>query len=465
MTYQTIAVQKDTANFSNSDAGRSINPINRSAEHLRPVVEADIAKDEVQNAKKLKIEKREKEKFSTFIIRLARKQKISGMITFDPLKFSLAFFKNKKTIHLSLSNLQKLQREMGKNEFESEVKCFLKATMESFEPFSVPSFDDIKGRLVPLVRNRFLTDNACWIKHGADAENKIEFHTPSDDAVILLGLDGQETTAVLSERHLEQWDVSYADAMKVAMNNLRSRTPCNFKKIAPGVFRGSWIDDYDSSRILLPEVIENANIDGTPVFMIPSRNCLLVTAKENLIGQRTMIDIALAVMRKERQTVSTNLYRFQDGVAVEFIPEDTEANKKLANIKHIVYDNDYAQQRKLIQDFNKKNLIDIFVAEYFLMENKQSGEIFSGCALAEGICQLLPKTEVIALFMPNTSPGQFIPAPKFVKWADIAEILSETMEKLDGYPIRYRVSGYPTPDQFYALASVTENIDDRTFQL
>lgn len=461
MAYKTLAVQKNTANFGNSDAAEITKPINRAFEHFRPVFEANMAKDEVENAKKMKIEKREKVKFSTLIIRLARKKKITGMITFDPVKFSLAFVKNKKTIHLSLSNLQKLQLEIGKNEFESGVNHLLQATMETFEPFSVPSFDDIKERLVPLVRNRFLTDNACWGKDGPDAENRIEFHTPSDDAVILLGLDGQKTTAVLSKQNLEQWNVSYADAMKEAMNNLRSRTACNFKKIAPGVFRSSWIDDYDSSRILLPEVIESANVDGTPVFMIPTCNCLLVTAKENLVGQREMIEIALAVMRKERQTVSTNLYIFQDGVAIEFIPEDTEAKKKLADIKYIIYDNDYAQQRKIIQEFNLINLIDIFVAEYFLIENKQSGETLSGCALAEGVCQLLPKTEVIALFMPSASPGEFIPIPKLVKWADIAEILSDTMEKLDGYPTRYRVWGYPTPDQFHSLKSVAENFDER----
>lgn len=455
MTYNTLATKKNTANYRNFDADQTVESINRAVEYFGPIVEADIAKNEVENAKQLKIENRANEKFSTLIIRLARKQKITGIITFDPEEFSLSFFKNRQTVRLALSNLQKLQREIGKNDFESAVRYYLHATMESFGPLSAPpSFDDIKGRLVPLVRNRFLTDNACWVKDDPDAEDEIGARILSDDAVILLGLDGEKTTAIVSQKNLKHWGISYVDAMKEAMKCLRNHTPCTFKQIAPGVFRGTWIDDYDSSRILLPEVIESASVDGTPVFMMPTRNCFLVTAQENVAGQRAMVDIAKSVIMKERKSVSTNMYKFQDGTAVEFTSDDAETIEELSNIKHIVHSDDYAQQRKLIQDFNLKNSIDVFVAEYFLIETKQSGEILSSCALTEGICQLLPKTEVIALFMPNASPGEFSPRPKFVKWADIAEILGCTVERLDGYPTRYRVSGYPTPEQFDALTSV-----------
>jgi hypothetical protein len=90
---------------------------------------------------------------------------------------------------------------------------------------------------------------------------------------------------------------------------------------------------------------------------------------------------------------------------------------------------------------------DDFVAQVFLFTSTD-GESLTLTTWAEGADGLLPETDVVAFVRPQ-DPG----APRMYTFRQVERALSELMEEASscGFPIRYRVRGYPTEEQFEAM--------------
>jgi hypothetical protein len=73
--------------------------------------------------------------------------------------------------------------------------------------------------------------------------------------VVGLAYDTERTITSIYRDHFEKWGVSLEEAFKAAKDNLWEKTDPNRFAGQNGVYHGEWADSYDSSRMLLTEVI------------------------------------------------------------------------------------------------------------------------------------------------------------------------------------------------------------------
>jgi hypothetical protein len=107
-----------------------------------------------------------------------------------------------------------------------------------------------------------------------------------------LAYDIEHSSSSVNFKTLQSWDVDLDQAFAVAKENLWDGTRPDGFEGASGVYWSRWGDSYDSSRMLLTELIYRLSVDGDPVAFVPNRDTLLVTGANNIAGLRIILNAA-----------------------------------------------------------------------------------------------------------------------------------------------------------------------------
>ena len=100
-----------------------------------------------------------------------------------------------------------------------------------------------------------------------------------------------------------------------------------------GVYWGEWADSYDSSRILLTELIYRLSVDGDPVAFVPNRDQLWVTGTNNSAGLAAILKGGMESHFKQGHPLSPDLYVLEDGTWKVYVPEDKSLRELWMKIK------------------------------------------------------------------------------------------------------------------------------------
>ena len=120
------------------------------------------------------------------------------------------------------------------------------------------TFDEVRPLLLPALRRKSLLD---YIQREAPAGTpNVSGYVHRDvgpDIVLVLAIDAEQTISLVMDATFNGWDVTFEQALAVTMDNLRDRSADNFMPFdgVPGLVLGNWNDGYDSSRILLPDLM------------------------------------------------------------------------------------------------------------------------------------------------------------------------------------------------------------------
>ena len=68
-----------------------------------------------------------------------------------------------------------------------------------------------------------------------------------------------------------KWGISPEEAHAIALDNLRHKAAPSFQEVIPGTYVAAYGDHYDATRILLPELAWQLQLNCNPVAMIPTR--------------------------------------------------------------------------------------------------------------------------------------------------------------------------------------------------
>ena len=325
-----------------------------------------------------------------------------------------------------------------------------------YSPPGVPSsFADARASLMPVLRSRQQGD---YLRLLAQSEpQRTAFVTASqdfsDDAVIMLAYDTEENMATIGQATLAQWGVSFEQALAAAMDNLRDRTAQRFVALGNGVLMGEWNDAYDSSRLLLPDLLYRACQGGEPLAMVPTRGRLLLASSNNVAGQLAMVALADQLARDEGRHVSTAMYGVQQdgaqqGKAVACQPRDAGVAAALRRHRTTVGADLYNQQKAEWERLNAGTGEDVFVASCMLVERQAGERVISVSSWARDVHTLLPRTDVVALEVRDEHGERC--GSKMLAWDDAQAIGGGLMEKIDCYPVRYRVRASPDPQSVAA---------------
>jgi uncharacterized protein YtpQ (UPF0354 family) len=315
------------------------------------------------------------------------------------------------------------------------------------------TFEKVRAQLRPVVRNLAMLEEVR-LEHARTGDNQaydVVFQPLGRDCVILLAVDSPESTATLTRGPEAQWGVTMEEAVTIAIENLRDTTHEAFGEIVPGLYAGQWADGYDSSRILLPDVLQRAPVKGRPVFMMPSRDVLMVTGDKDEQGIRQMVELAFQAVERGR-VVSTDIYTYDGRKIVPFHCDDEGVNSRLVTLEHLLLQGNYGNQKDLLDKHNKEKGIDVFVASYHLYQMAgQPDKTVSMSVWTKDVLTLLPKTDRVALVEP-VQGGE--PVVTTVHWSEIQFQLSELLSAEAGYPPRYRTAGFPSAEQISRLTAL-----------
>jgi hypothetical protein len=315
---------------------------------------------------------------------------------------------------------------------------------------SIPSdFAAVKSSLMPVMRDAayFSLVQLMNRKGGSDETGRSELTKPfAGGLVVGLAYDTEHNITSIDSEHLAQWGVSLDDAFKTARENLWDKTDPNRFTGEGGVYWGEWADSYDSSRILLTELIYRLAVDGEPVAFIPNRDQICVTGTNNAAGLAAILKGGAESHFKQGHPLSPDLYVLEDGSWKVHVPEDKSLRELWMSTKRQRDAVDYAQQKELLNEVHEVEDIDIFVASYQIYERKGGGA-YSACVWTNGIDSSLPLTENIAFLMDTESGDHFM-----VPWAAAASVVGDMLEQeADLVPVRYRARQFPNAEQVAKL--------------
>ena len=215
-------------------------------------------------------------------------------------------------------------------------------------------------------------------------------------------------------------------------------------KEGQGVYVFTTNDGYDSSRLILLELIRQFQVKGHYIAMAPGREMLIVAGSEDRLGLEAMTTLANKAFEQPR-SVSGIALRLDGDDWISWMPEAIHPlydEFRLLRIR--THAQDYSEQKELLDALHRKTGQDLLVASFSVMQHKETGHPTSYCIWTKGTHSLLPKTERV-VFGGEDQPTAIAP------WEKVEEITGHLMTPMGMYPERYRVEEFPTPEQLAAM--------------
>ncbi|MCC4607782.1 DUF1444 family protein [Xanthomonas campestris pv. zinniae] len=372
---------------------------------------------------------------------------------YDPDTFQLVG-RNGRTINLH--NLYQTYSHADRRGRDEAIRSYVAAFVEGQDGESqAKTFEQVRPTLMPVLRHRAMLEELRLIHrrdHGPNAAFTVVFRDVAEDCVELLAVDRADSISPLLQGPNQEWGITLEQGLAIAHCNLRDATADRFVEVAPGVFRGAWQDAYDTSRVLLPDVIARVAVRGRPVFMLPTRDCLLVVGDRDEVPMAAMLELSIEAASQGR-CISALAYTYEERRIVPFSLPQPQHLRRQEDLRRMMDSSSYAMQNELLHAVHKAEQLDVFVASYRVYkENDGSGHQFSLATWTEGVDILLPKADRI-VFVSSKEEGD---ADVVVaQWDQAVGVVGALMElQPEFYPPRYRVRTFPSPVQFQQLAQV-----------
>lgn len=308
------------------------------------------------------------------------------------------------------------------------------------------TFAEARPDLMPVVRSRtFFEQLRMVVKGGAGKPVPISWKPLGTFLGVGLAFDGPDTLRYLGPDELARWGISFEQGLGVALENLRQRSTEPLEQLAPGTCQSPWQDSYAASRLLLDEVVRRCQVHGTPVVLAPHRDLLLITGSEDEDGLRRVASRALRAVMAPR-ALDGRALRLTPGGWVPFMPERlSNAWGDFRQLELFTRARDYAEQTQQLQKLHEERGEDVFVAAYTPYQDER-GRTLSYAVWLKGVDSVLPRAEVI--FFMDPALGREAPPVGIARWDEVAKVAGRLLEPVEGlYPERYRVKGFPTPEQ------------------
>ena len=167
----------------------------------------------------------------------------------------------------------------------------------------------------------------------------------SQHLVTCLVYDLPNTMRFVNQENLAKWDVTLYEAMEVARQNLDEQNPASYAMIDDRLFIFQAGDAYDATRMLSLDMIRSLKLNGKPVALPITRDCLMITGSDDAKGHAMMVALA------EKQ--------LEDARPLCFIPHVLDADEwtpwspgqdhpqhekfRLLEVRH--FGNEYAEQK------------------------------------------------------------------------------------------------------------------------
>ncbi|KUF36632.1 hypothetical protein [Xanthomonas phaseoli] len=401
---------------------------------------------------KLLTRKPSQDAFAKLFEEALRAQGYQDDLVYRPDEFRLVATRGRLiNLHNAYHDYTAADRQRRAEVLHGYVAGFLE---DGSEESRTQTLEQVRPMLMPIVRHRAMLEEMRLEhvrKHGWQTPYTAVVRELSADCVELLAIDRSDSTSSLLGGPKDTWGISFEQALAIAHENLRDATPDRFVEVAPGIYRGAWQDSYDSSRVLLPDVLQRVPVKGRPVFMLPTRDCLLVVGDRDETAMAGMLELSLEAADNGR-CISAVAFTYDDArQMVPFALPQPEHRRRQADLQRMMDMPAYALQKQLLEKIHEANQADIFVASYRVYEaNDGSGRQFSVATWTRDVEASLPKADRIAFVTPKDEGDADVVVADWDKV--IAVVAGLIQQEPDFHPPRFRVRGFPNEAQLRQLA-------------
>jgi hypothetical protein len=375
--------------------------------------------------------------FAKMVVKRLRASGETGPIEYDPKQFRLS----KSTDHVFfLHNTYQQCQRLPKSDHENLIRSFL-TTWHTAGLEPPKDFNDSKDDLLPALRARaYLEIDVHRLSETFRSEVDVPFQVIGEHLALSLVYDLPQSMRTVDSKLLEQWGMSFYEAMEVAKHNLHQNTQ-QFAKIGDlyAVVSG---DSYDASRMVITEFIRSLEVAGDTIAMVPNREALYVCGSEDSESLAMMAGLTKENVQHERNISGMAFRLAGDEWEIWLPPDDHPSHLAFHELQFQSLAQNYSGQKDLFDKRHEREQTDIFVATYSGIQNEKTGRIASYCVWSEGADSLLPKTDQIFFFRPHAPKDKQLAARG--EWDHVRSIVGDLMEPQDTYPERWRVREFPS---------------------
>ena len=324
--------------------------------------------------------------------------------------------------------------------------------------FELPQdFDDVHPDLLPVVRSRFYLESVALQSRARGGEG---FHVPpqqsiGDHLALSLVYDLPQAMRSIIQEDLDQWDVTFYEALEAARRNLEQMGNVAFASLqgkeGDGVYISATGDNYDASRLVMLDLVRKMPVRGDYIAMVPNRDTLVITGSEDSAGLEVMCKLAEESFEKPRP-ISTIALRLEGDSWESWLPpRDSTAYAKFHELRLRTIGMEYNDQKELLDQIHEKTGEDVFVASFSALQNKQTGRISSYSVWSQGIASLLPETDDVVFLRGASDGNEDVQLAAAGSWQRVRDVAGDLMQPQGTYPERYRVLEFPSAQQLEAI--------------
>ena len=171
----------------------------------------------------------------------------------------------------------------------------------------------------------------------------------ADHLAIGLVYDLPDSMRTIVQQDLENWGVTFYEALEAACANLRQKEDPVFISPHDGVYISATGDNYDASRLILTDMVHQFDVQGELIAMVPNRDTLIITGSDDLSGLTIMAARAKQALQEPRP-ISMFAFRLVDDDWTEWRPAaDHPLHQQFALLRLQSLGQQYAEQKELLE--------------------------------------------------------------------------------------------------------------------
>lgn len=401
-----------------------------------------------------------KAQFVRLFLKEARQVRPETQFTYNEANFAIHYGEDGL---VNLTNFYQEYLQLSREHRPAALKRFVGALLVSGN-FEIPAdFEDVHPDLLPVIRSRMYFESArlqaATSKKTLNAPADFPFQILAGNLAVSLVYDLPNVMQSILGDQLQTWGVTLYEAIEAATENLKQMGSVQIVQLGKGTYVSCSGDNYDASRLLLSGLLDQLEVKGDLIAMVPNRDLLIITGSEDLEGQESMLALGFQSLQQPRP-ISTFALRREFGGFSVWLPDAASPHyKQFKELQQQTIGQEYVDQKDLLDQLHEACQEDVFVASYQLLE-ANSGNRTSFTVWSKGIPTLLPEADAIVLAVFDSTPGD-VPSEKakvaeslVVPWEAVRQQCSHLMTPTDYYPPRWKVESFPDEEDLAKLRQV-----------
>lgn len=319
---------------------------------------------------------------------------------------------------------------------------YIEHTVQAFFPPELPEdWATARPNVLAVVRDRLVVE---LIRIQTDKAPELQ--RPVTDAVVeLLVYDGEHSMTYVQPEHLKHWHLTADQAFAAGRKELARRSQKPFIEVSPGLYESAWQDNYDTSRMLLPETFKRLKLKGDPVVFLPQRDHLVVTGADDAAGLDGAIDLIDQYLQLPRSSGGRGWRLTAHG----WVPHVPITDSYAAELVLNAVAKDANEQKEALDEKFTREGSDLFVGTTLLVQD-DDGIPRSYAVWTKGVETLMPPADLVVFVDLDQPEDSRVVAA--APWKDVAKRLGKEMELDPTYwPPRYHLRHYPSQATLKAL--------------